>query len=176
MAKVFLNYGHGGQDCGAVGYSGFTFERDINKKIGKKIALCLRALGHRVKTFQQKNSYTEIAETANAGDYDLIVSIHCNAAGDERANGTETLYFPTSHKGIKAASIIQKDLVAGVGLRDRGIKPRGDLHVLKHTKAPAVLIELAFISNPGEEKLLKNKPALFAKAAAVGINEYLKGV
>lgn len=176
MAKIFLNYGHGGQDCGAVGFSGINFERDINKKIGKKIAWRLRAAGHSVKTFQQKNSFKEVAEKANAGQYDLIVSIHCNAAGDTRANGTETLYFPTSHKGIKAASIIQKELVAGVGLRDRGIKPRGDLHVLRHTKAPAVLVELAFISNSDEEKLLTGKPGAFSKAVAAGINEYIKGV
>lgn len=176
MAKIFLNYGHGGQDCGAVGFSEKNYERDINRRIGRGIASRLRVAGHSVKVFQQTNNVKQVSARENAGQYDLFVSIHCNASTKPEANGTETLYYPTSEKGKTAAALIQKELIAGVGLRDRGIKPRADLHVLRCTKAPAVLVELAFISNEDEENLLIKKPALFSKAVAAGIKQYLKTI
>ena len=176
MARIFLNYGHGGQDCGAVGFSEKNFERDLNKRIGRGVAARLRVAGHSVKVFQQTNSVKQVSAAENKGKYDLFVSIHCNAAESTEANGTETLYYPTSTRGKTAAAIIQNELIAGVGLRNRGIKPRADLHVLRCTKAPAVLVELAFISNEAEESLLVKKPALFAKAVAAGIKQYLKTI
>lgn len=50
---------------------------------------------------------------------------------------------------------------------------RRDLHVLKATKAPAVLVETAFISNPEEEKLLRDKPEMFAEGIFEGIKNYI---
>jgi len=65
--------------------------------------------------------------------------------------------------------------VAALKTRDRGLKGRPDLHVLRETKMPAILVELAFISNPEEEKCLANldwqKAA--ARAIAQGVADYL---
>ena len=74
------------------------------------------------------------------------------------------LYCTGSTKGQQLAEIMQKCLIEGTGLTNRGVKPRNDLHVLKRTKSPAILIETAFISNPDEEKLLKESPEIFAAA------------
>ena len=70
------------------------------------------------------------------------------------------------------ATITQAELVKTTGLFNRGIKPRNDLHVLNRTKAPAILVELAFISNPTEEKLLNEKPEIFANAIWESIKKF----
>lgn len=64
---------------------------------------------------------------------------------------------------------MQKELTKNLGLKNRGVKSSDNLHVLKRTKATAILIELAFISNEKEEKMLKEKPELFANAIWEGI-------
>lgn len=65
---------------------------------------------------------------------------------------------------FKLASCIHDFLCEHHGVIGRGIKARDDLHVLKRTKAPAVLVECGFISNAKEESLLKTKPEIFANA------------
>jgi len=108
---------------------------------------------------------------------DLFVSIHNNSAFSSEAEGTETLYFPDSQEGQALARLIQNELVSNLKRTDRGIKPRGDLVVLKYTNMPAVLVECAFLSNPVERKLLQEKEfrALTVKAIYQGIDKYLKG-
>jgi len=90
-------------------------------------------------------------------------------SASRKAHGVEVLYHPSSVKGVKMAKIMQEQLVKATGLTDRGIKARTDLHVLNRTKAPAILIETAFISNHNEELMLKNHPELFAGAIWEGI-------
>ena len=100
--------------------------------------------------------------------------MHCNRFTNSAAHGEETFYYPTSAKGKNLAECVQKSLLKSTELFNRGCKMRRDLHVLKCTKAPAVLVECAFISNPVEEKLLKNYPEAFAKGIFEGLKNYIK--
>lgn len=54
------------------------------------------------------------------------------------------------------AALVQSEIVRASGLEDRGVKQAG-FYVMKGTLAtmPSVLVEVAFLSNPYEEKLLK---------------------
>jgi len=58
------------------------------------------------------------------------------------------------------------------GLRDRGMKVRPSLYVLKRTRMPAVLAEIGFISNPGDAALMRDNPGLFAQGIYQGIVNY----
>ena len=169
--KIFINAGHGGTDPGAVSKKG-TKEADITKKVSSLLACQLIQKGFDVEYFQQKKSFTEVSEAENASKSDLFISIHCNSWTDKKANGVEVLHYPTSTKGIKLARLVQNELVEATTLKDRGVKARSDLHVLRRTKAVAILVELAFISNPEEEKLLLEEPKIFADAIADGIKKY----
>jgi N-acetylmuramoyl-L-alanine amidase len=51
------------------------------------------------------------------------------------------------------AEMIQREMNKSLGIRNRGVKQAG-LRVLKGLKMPGVLVEVAFLSNPKEEKLL----------------------
>ena len=50
---------------------------------------------------------------------------------------------------------------------------KNGLYVLTNTDMPAVLVELAFISNEDDEKLLRNNQDDFARAIARGVTDYL---
>ena len=54
------------------------------------------------------------------------------------------------------ANAIQKDAKSKLGLRNRGVKQAGFM-VLYRATMPAVLVELGFLSNPRDEKLLISK-------------------
>jgi N-acetylmuramoyl-L-alanine amidase len=89
-----------------------------------------------------------------------LLSIHANAHGDGHefndAHGLTVLYYPTSEKGKDMAQQLQARLVGATGLRDRGIKPRDDLSLLKRTHMPAVLSENGFYTNREECELLRS--------------------
>ena len=54
------------------------------------------------------------------------------------------------------ANSIQKDCVSKLGLRNRGVKQAGFM-VLYRATMPAVLLELGFLSNAKDEKLLTSE-------------------
>ena len=169
--RILVNAGHGGIDTGAI--NGTLYERDVNKKIAIKLCEHLMNDNHVVTYFQQTKSVNDVWQFENKSTYDLTISIHCNSFSSTSC-GHEVLYYPTPAQGEKLARAIQTSLVKTIGLRDRGVKPRKDLCVITRTKSIAVIVETAFISNPNEAKLLKEKPDLFAKAIAIGVQNYLK--
>lgn len=94
-------------------------------------------------------------DMANWEGADLYLSIHCNAVDNPQAHGTETYYYTMgSWNSNKFAQLCQAELVAALELADRGVKT-ANYFVLRETNMPACLVELAFISNPDEEEMLR---------------------
>jgi N-acetylmuramoyl-L-alanine amidase len=177
--RVWVDAGHGGYDPGAVGPSGLR-EKDITLAVTKRIASLLEGKGYAVGVTRNKDEYVSLGEVcrrANTFGADIFVSVHCNAAEVPTAHGVETFHHPTSRKGIQLARLIQAELVAATGRRDR-CKPDGakyaNFYVLKHTAMPAVLTEIGFISNPEEEELLASEDyqRKCAEAIVRGIDAY----
>lgn len=164
--KIFINPGHGGKDTGAVGNG--LIERDVNLRIGNLVAKYLKAVDYDVTLFQY-DGLQAICNEANNWHADLFVSIHCNAF-DCCAHGTETFYV--SERGRKLASAIQNQIVSSVGTFNRGVKTT-NYFVLLNTDMPAVLVECAFIDNPHDAKLLREREDDFARAIARGISDYV---
>ena len=75
-----------------------------------------------------------------------------------------------------SAFTLGEDIIEGIsnatGLRDRGMKVRPGLYVLRKTAMPAVLVELGFISNPSDAALMNENPELFARGIYNGILGY----
>lgn len=171
--KIFINAGHGGTDPGAVSKNG-TKEKDITNNVAALLACELIKKGYNIEFFQQERNVTEVSGAEVTSNSDLFISIHCNSVTNPEARGVEVLYYTKSKKGKAIAQTIQNELVWSTKLRDRQIKARDDLHVLKRTKAPAVLIELAFLSNAKEEKLMLENPEIFVKGIIAGIEKAQK--
>lgn len=137
--------------------NGFHFrEADIVLKYGLTLKDVLRARG--VETFLTRDDDTDHAPVGtrasnakNAG-CKRFVSLHVNDFDDESANGFEVLYGAPTHKTL--AEKMQTALLPIVNMKDRGIKLRNDLAVLRFS-GPAVLIELGFIAfDKDREKML----------------------
>jgi len=168
MPKVILDAGHGGNDPGAVGPTGLL-EKDVNLKITFIVADILMNRGVDVEFTRDHDKRVELSERvkiANDSKADCFASIHINSAADKAATGTETFAFNAGTEGDRLAKSVQKSLVNEIKLPDRGVKYR-NFTVIAKTTMPAILNEVAFISNPTEEKLLKNIE--FIEKAAIGI-------
>lgn len=170
--RVCLDPGHGGYDPGAVGPGGLK-EKDVTLAVALRVGFYLQNSGAEVFFTRASDRVSwppeveqDLAarvEIANRGQADLYLSIHCNSAPTPEAGGIETYSFRQTGKAAEVARLIQAELVRELGLRDRGVKTAG-FYVLRHTAMPAVLTELAFISNPREEKLLSD-PGFQERAA-----------
>lgn len=176
--KVFLNPGHapgGHPDPGAINEETGLRECDVALAVGKSAASYLNAAGVETELLQSDSLY-EICETANSSDADIFVSIHCNAAEAEDANGTETWACVGSYRGGMLANCIQNQLVDALDTSDRGVKIAmpgvNGLYVLTNTDMPAVLVKLAFITNPRDEDILANAQDALARAVARGVTDY----
>ncbi|MCX7780040.1 MAG: N-acetylmuramoyl-L-alanine amidase [Negativicutes bacterium] len=175
--KIVLDPGHGGFDTGAVRRSGLK-EKEVTLAISTELKLLLEAQGAEViltrdndrgvaeKYVSARGELQARADTANRAGADLFISIHADAFEDRSVGGTTTYYFAKSGKDAWLAAAIQRNLTASLQLKDRGYLVN-DFYVLKHTSMPAALVEVAFISNPAEESLLKSKA--FIQKAAQGI-------
>lgn len=166
MAIIAVNPGHyPALDSGAVGPAGLR-EADVAMAVAQQLSQRLTGIGHLV-SFISANELESIAAQANAAAADGFVSIHCNGAVRSAARGTETWAYAGSIESKRLAERIQAELVIELGLVNRGVKLSNGLYVLRHTAMPAVLVELAFITNPEEEMLLGSVSTQESAAAAI---------
>ena len=176
MAKICIDAGHGGTDPGAC--NGALCEKDVVLEIALHLEKMLRTAGH--ETFMTRindvfNTPAEKAFRANNTKADYFISIHCNASIQPSANGTETLVYELNGEGGRLAKQVQKSLLETLGTRDRGIKERKELIVINSTRMPAILVEVAFISNPEEKAMLLDakKRKVIAQAIFTGVQRHL---
>ncbi len=174
--KICINAGHapgGNPDPGAVGRTGLR-ESDVAYEIMQSMTYYLQQVGYEIIQVQD-DDLQKICDVSNDFGAGLFVSIHCNAAENKEAQGTETFYASPFGEGEKLAQCIQSGIVGRMATVDRGIKVGNGLYVIKHTNCPAVIVETAFISNPKDEALLATKQGKedFAKAIALGITTYV---
>lgn len=172
--KVFLDAGHGGKDPGALGNN--MQEKDINLSVTLKIGDILKNHGINVGYSRTTDVFLELAERATEANNfgaDVFVSIHCNAFNNATAQGVETFSYPGSTNGAKLAKSIQDSIIASkLYTKDRGTKT-ANFAVLRLTKMPAALVELAFITNTQDAEILRNKQTELAISVAKGILDYL---
>lgn len=177
---IVVDPGHGGSSPGAVGPTGLM-EKHVVMDVASRLAAKLSDAGATV-ILTRKGDWVVSLEgrvnMAHSANADLFVSIHANAHPNRSIGGTETYYYrgkATSAASYQAAVLIQNELVKALGLRNIGVK-HGNFHVIRETKMPAVLVELAFLSNPTEEAMMKTAEFRESSAQAIfaGILNYFK--
>lgn len=123
----------------------------INTKLSNGGALPVMA--------RTNDTYLTLAQRvskAQSNHADLFVSIHANSA-TPAASGTETYYYTTyeSANSKRLATEIQNRLYVALNTSNRGVKI-GNFHVIRESKMPSCLVELAFISNVSDATKLKS--------------------
>lgn len=104
--KVFINPGHapnGNPDPGAVNTTTSLRESDVAYAVGNAAMKYLINAGVEAQVLQD-DDLGYICMAANDSDADLFISIHCNAADNPQALGTETYYYPGSARGGKTGA------------------------------------------------------------------------
>lgn len=169
MAKyVCLDAGHGGKDSGAVGYG-----RKEKDDVLKMVLRCRDILtSHGVKVYLTRNndiyeSPYQKATEANVMGVDFFASFHRNAASG-KANGFETLVYSNTG-AAKVCADSANAAMKKIGFTDRGTKVRTDLTVLNTTRMPAVLFEIGFIDNKGDNDLFVSKFEQIAQGLAQAV-------
>lgn len=177
--RVFIDAGHGGDDCGATAADGQR-EKDVALDIALRLGTLLEDAG--LAVFQTRTNDTFVAlamrsEMAKAANADIFVSVHCNTTGSRAAKGVETfaLAMPGS-ESTSADSRISRNRYPGNdfdsgssalgylvhscinmerGEADRGLR-RARFQVLRLAPCPAILVECGFLSNTAENKSLSS--------------------
>ena len=178
--KICIDPGHSGPfEPGAC--AGGVTEAEITLEVAKITARMLEKSHHKVlltRTGDVDNYWlTWRCEAAWNFGADIFISIHCNAHASPEAHGTEAFYYPTSENGHALARCIQDELVALCQTYNRGVKTNDKWTVLLKTACPAVLVELAFLTNDAEREMLTTDMGRrrFAEGIVNGINRFAEG-
>jgi N-acetylmuramoyl-L-alanine amidase len=174
---IILDAGHGGSDQGT-SYENIL-EKDINLAVTLKVKELLELHGAEVILTRSGDEHVGLNERtalANESDTDLFVSIHCNFyEKDSAISGLECYYYTNAASGKKYAEDIFGKIsdLGNIGVRDA--KPE-NYYVLRNTEAPAVLIEIGYLSNETDRRNLVSESYQNTLAAdlAEGILESLK--
>lgn len=182
--RVFIDQGHNpyGVNAGAEGFG--LREQDITYLVGVYLANILNA-DYRFTAITSRNTPEEIlgydnnsslrirTQMANEWGADYFFSIHVNANVNPAINGTEAYVYSLNSPSYYLGVDIVQEIVRRLGTKNNGVYARPSLYVLRRTNMPAVLIELAYISNEDDALLLANEPYQFAYAIYVGLLNYL---
>lgn len=175
---IVLDAGHGGFDPGAVSKNNLQ-EKTVNLKIVKELEKILKTRGFEVELTRSDDSFISLSKRvkiANDNGARLFISVHNNSSSKDTSEGSETFVAPDkTGDSLLLAENIQRQLIDRLKLVDRGVK-KEHLYVVKYTKMPAVLVEVAFLSNAEEEKLLSKSEFITKAAQAIseGIFDYFE--
>ena len=179
MKKVVIDPGHGGADSGAIG--GGAYEKDLNLDVAKMVQEKLMKKNIYVYMTRTKDMTLSLEDRVNYSNEispDIFVSIHTNSTVKEDTYGLETHYFKDNSYDL--AQVVHNNFASNRNVKkwdtiDRGVF-KSRFYVINHTEAPAILIEMGFISNLDERSRLlkKGRREDIAESIVDGILEYLK--
>lgn len=195
LVRIMLDPGHGGQDKGASGRR--YYEKTITLSLARKVENLLTRAGYEVSLTRNSDRFIDLkerADLARRAKADIFISIHANQAENTAVAGIESFCmtpaganstysrqssgkaFPGNRYDVNNTALaywLQRALSAAVKSADRGLK-HARFMVLKEAPCPAALLEVGFLSNPGEEKLLGEEAYQWeiARGIAAGVQRY----
>jgi len=185
---VVIDPGHGGPSatgCSAVYEGTRVYEKNLTLKIGRKVYDQLRAMGMNVIMTRSDDVAVNLGSRpalANTNLADLFVSIHVDDfPGNPRASGTTAYYHGSDENSRALAHVLASTVSAAAGVPNRGARSdmerfKTGMAVLRSAEMPAVLLEVAYISNPEDRAKLMREDCLNAMACAIaeGIRSYVE--
>lgn len=142
-----LVIGHKKSFPGAVNERAGLTEFDFNENLAIRIEKKIKET--KVQRIYRR-TYKALPGDINQVNPDFTVSLHCNAF-NQKATGTEVLYYYKSQTSKNIAEVLQRHLVECLKLPDRGIRPKSSEdrggYLLRYTNAPCVIAEPFFIDN-----------------------------
>ena len=130
--------------------------RDLLERAGVEVVMT------RTRTRGVSMGNVARARIANRAGADLVLRIHADGSTDRSIRGTHTL-VPARRTGwtddiygrsARAGRVVQAALVGRLGSVDRGVHERSDITGFNWSNVPVILVEVGFMSNPTEDRLL----------------------
>lgn len=182
--KIFIDQGHnptGYHNTGASWYG--LEEQDITYQVGVYLAEMLnsdprfearlsRPTPETVLGTNNSTSLVERVRMANQWPANYFISLHTNASLNTAANGTEVYVYRLYTQANWLAEQVLDGIVEQVGTKNNGVRANPSLYVLKYTRMPSILAEMAYLSNPSDSEKLKNDQYQFAQGIFNGIMRY----
>lgn len=176
---IVIDPGHGGRDPGA--NVGALLEKEINLDIAKRVKSYLENQGYRVHLTRttdtnlvnwkkngsyQRASLQERIDIAKKHSYPILISIHCNSSSNRNHSGPQTFYKEGDLEGEKLAVHIQGQLAQ---LRKTNRQAAtGEYYLLNNAPFPTVIVEIGFLSNEQDRKMLSEGEFRQRVAQAIG--------
>lgn len=173
---ISISPGHYGPKTGA---HGLIDEGEENIRVAKEVTAILRASGITTNYIEDtvsksaKQNIPWLIAMHNKTDREIDVSIHFNSSPGTHSKGigTETLVYSDKNKVI--AQKITDAISNASGFKNRGVKIRTDLGLLKGTNKPCYLIEVCFVNDSVDVALYRRD---FNKICRAIANELAKAV
>lgn len=172
--KIVIDPGHGGTDVGAI--RGDITEKEITLDVSKRVRDILIKKGYKVEMTRDTDKTVSLQDRVAFSEDkhpDIFISIHVNSSEKPEITGIETHYY--RQESMSLAQTVHAALASNIKSKNRGLF-KSKFYVINHTTAPAILVEIGFISNADERKELisdRRKQAT-AKAIAEGVENYFK--
>lgn len=183
--KIYIDQGHNPSGYHNTGAEGFGLrEQDITYMVGAYLQDILNADG-RFETKRSRKYKNQVLGTSNATSLrarvdeanqwpaDYFISIHTNANENPAINGSEVYIYRFGSQAEYLARDILNEIVRRIGTKNNLVRENPSLYVLRKTTMPAVLVELAYITNPKDNELLRTKQYQFAYGIYKGLLDYL---
>lgn len=163
--RIVIDPGLGDQNGGKAVPTEFgdVYESEILWDLGRRLEGRMAATG--METFLSRPwganpTDAERAETSNAFDADLMISLRCAANSSSSANGVAGFYFGNSHGSVSMigqvlAGFIQREVVARTSLQDCRTHQR-TWDLLRLTKMPTVQVDIGYLTNEYDASILTN--------------------
>ena len=183
MIKIFIDQGHNPTNPNAGAEANGLREQDITYDVGVRLANLLRA-NPNFDVRLSRNSPTEQLGTSNASSLaarvnaanswgaQYFISLHCNASTNTAASGSEAYVYRLNSVAADLGEQLLIGLHNATGLDNRGVRANPSLYVLRRTAMPAVLMEMGYLTNTHDARLLSQDPQSFARGMYNGILTY----
>ncbi len=123
-----------------------------------------------------EQTLSQVIAQSNAGDYDLHLALHSNAAGaanSGQVRGTDVYYYTNSTEGKRAADIIAENFknIYPDPSRVRTLATSSLAEVVR-TRAPAVLLETAYHDNVEDAEWIRDNINAIARNLVQSLTQY----
>ncbi|MDD4082287.1 MAG: N-acetylmuramoyl-L-alanine amidase [Sphaerochaetaceae bacterium] len=177
ISTIIIDPGHGGKDPGALGK--ISQEKNLNLELALNLQDQILKLMPEKKIILTRDSdifvsLKERSKLTQQFENSIFISLHANSSTFVSASGYEIFYTKKfNNNKILAQTILERINFDFPELRNRGLK-NGNLYVLNNSMVPSVLIEIGFISNQEEEKLISSPTFLLelSKTIAKALENY----
>ena len=155
--------------------NGGTEEQWMNR-LADAMEPYLSAAGIRVVRNTPDMSAVSSIRASNAGNYDLHLALHSNAAPEGsygQVRGVLVFYYPGSVKGRDAAQLIADNLKTVYPLPDKvRTESTTSIGEVRRVRAPAVFLELGYHDNPDDASWVKQNLDPIARSIVLALTEY----